>query len=296
MFQQLINAIVYGSVLTLFALGLSLAWGTLDVLNLAHGATFVFAGFLAYELGKDGTFSFVPTIILSMIGAGLVTVVLELVAFRHIRTRFSSKRQAELSMLVASVGAATILNQIISNETGNNTFGPSSSLFSTHTWHIGSAQITNIQVIIVVVAVVAAILIDVVVRRTRYGRAIRSVAYDPQTSGLLGINVNRLAIATMFIAGALAGLAGVLLAVNLGGEDPTTGQTYLLTAFAILIVGGVGSIRGAVSSAYLIAIAETAVTAYGPSQWRDGVAFLLILLVLLLRPQGLFARARFQRT
>jgi branched-chain amino acid transport system permease protein len=185
---------------------------------------------------------------------------------------------------------------VVSNETDNNTFGPSASLFTTHTWHIGSAGITNIQVIIVAVAVVAAILIDVVVQRTRYGRAIRSVAYDPQTSGLLGINVNRLAIVTMFIAGALAGLAGVLLAVNLGGEDPSTGQEYLLTGFAILIVGGVGSIRGAVSAAYLIAIAETAVIAYGPSQWEDGVSFLLILLVLLLRPQGLFARARFQRT
>jgi branched-chain amino acid transport system permease protein len=99
----------------------------------------------------------------------------------------------------------------------------------------------------------------------------------------------------MFVAGLLAGLAGVLLAVNIGGEDVTVGQDYLLTAFAILIVGGVGSVRGAIAAAYLIAIAETAVVAYGPSNWRDGVAFLLILLILLVRPQGLFARRRFER-
>jgi branched-chain amino acid transport system permease protein len=294
-FQQLINAIVYGSVLTLFALGLSLAWGTLDVLNLAHGAVFVFAGFLTYELAKHGTFSFVPTLILAMIGAGLVTLALELVAFRHIRTRFVSRRQAELSMLVASIGAATIINQVVSNETNNTSFGPASTLYQVHEHHIGHAGITNIQIIIIVVAVVAAILLDVIVRRTRYGRAIRSVAYDPATAGLLGVNVNLVAATTMFVAGLLAGVAGVLLAVNLGAEDPSTGQEYLLTAFAILIVGGVGSIRGAVVAAYLIAIVETAVIAYGPSQWQDGVAFLLILLVLLLRPQGLFARARFRR-
>lgn len=295
MFQQLINAVVYGSVLTLFALGLSLAWGTLDVLNLAHGSVFVFAGFLTYELSHHGTFSFVPTLLVSMVGAGLVTAALEFAAFRHIRNRFSSKRQAELSMLVASIGAATIINQVVSNETNNTQFGPPGSLFSVHEHHIGHAGITNIEILIIVIAVVAAIALDLGVRRTRYGRAIRAVAYDPSTSGLLGINVNLVAAVTMFVAGALAGLAGVLLSVNLGAEDATTGQTYLLTAFAILIVGGVGSVRGAVSAAYLIAIVETAVTAYGPSQWRDGVAFLLILLVLLVRPQGLFARARFRR-
>jgi len=293
--QQLVNAIVFGSILTLFSLGLSLAWGTLDVLNLAHGAVFVFAGFLTYELTKDGTLSFVPTLIISMIGAGAVTVALELIAFRRIRNNFRVKRQAELSTLVASIGAATIINQFISNETDNTTFGPSQSAFHIHQYKVGSVGITNIQIIIVAAAVVVAIGLDQWVRRSRHGRAVRAVAYDPATSGLLGVNVNLLAAVTMFVAGALAGLAGVLLAINLGSEDVSVGQDYLLTAFAILIVGGVGSVRGAIAAAYLIAIAETAVIAYGPSQWSDGVAFALILLVLLIRPQGLFARRRFER-
>ena len=144
-------------------------------------------------------------------------------------------------------------------------------------------------------AVIVAVAMDVWVRRSRQGRAVRAVAYDGVTSSLMGVNVNLVAAGTMFVAGLLAGLAGVLLAVNIGGEDVTTGQDYMLTAFAILIVGGVGSIRGAVASAYLIAVAETAVVAYGPANWRDGVAFALILLILLVRPQGLFSRRRFQR-
>jgi branched-chain amino acid transport system permease protein len=293
--QQLLNAVVLGSVLTLFTLGLSLAWGTLDVLNLAHGALFVFAGYLAYELTKSTSMSFVPIVLLSMAGAGTAAVVMELVAFRWIRTRFTVKRQAELSMLVASIGASIVLNQYVANKTDNQGFTPGDRLFSVHGYDVLGLKITNIQILIVVLAILIAIALDLWVGRSRQGRAVRAVAYDAGTAELMGVNVNLLSAATMFLSGALAGLAGVLLAVNISGEDVATGEYYLLTAFAILIVGGVGSVRGAVVAAYLIAIAETAVVAYGPAEYRDGVAFLLILVVLLIRPQGLFARARFQR-
>ncbi len=295
MAQQLVNAIVLGSVLTLFALGLSLAWGTLDVLNLAHGALFVFAGYLTFELAKSGDLPFLVILVVSMAGAGAAAVVLELIAFRRIRSRFTVKRQAELSMLVASIGASIILNEFISNQTGDQAFSPGPNAFGVEAFSVGSIRITNIQVIIVVVAIVVAVALELWIRRSRQGRAIRAVAYDSSIAELMGLNVNLLAAATMFVSGALAGLAGVLLAINISGEDVATGEYYMLTAFAILIVGGVGSIKGAIVAAYLIAIAETAVTAYGPAQYRDGVAFLLILVVLLLRPQGIFARGRFQR-
>jgi len=294
-FQQLINALVFGSVLTLFSLGLSLAWGTLDVLNLAHGSIFVFAGFLAYELTTHTSMPFVLVLVISMLGAGVISALLEILAFRHVRSRFRIKRQAELSFLVVSIGASTIIETVVSNKTNNTPFAPAQSAFHVHSYHLGSARITNIQIIIVVAAVIVAIALDLWVRRSRQGRAVRAVAYDDVTAGLLGVNVNRVAVATMFVAGLLAGLAGVLLAINILGEDVSVGEDYLLTAFAILIVGGVGSIRGAVVSAYLIAAAETAVVAWGPANWRDGVAFLLILIILLVRPQGLFARRRYQR-
>lgn len=293
--QQLINAIVFGSVLTLFSLGLSLAWGTLDVLNLAHGSLFIFSGYVTYTLTSHQHWAFALVVIVSLLAAGAVSVAMELLTFRHIRNRFRVKRQAELSFLVASIGASTMIETFVSNKTNSNTFAPPNNAFPTHAFHIGSVQITNLQIIIIVVAVVIAIALDRWVRRSRQGRAVRALAYDPTTSSLMGVNVNLVAAATMFVAGLLAGVAGVLLALNSGGEDVSVGQDYLLTAFAILIVGGVGSIRGAVISAYVIALAETAVVAYGPSNWRDGVAFALILLILLVRPQGLFARRRFQR-
>jgi branched-chain amino acid transport system permease protein len=293
--QQLVNAIVLGSVLTLFSLGLSLAWGTLDVLNLAHGALFVFAGYLAYELAKGDSLPFVVLLVVSMAGSGALAVAMELLSFRRIRSHFTVKRQAELSMLVASIGASIIINEFISNQTGNQAFSPGAEAFTVEAWSIGSVRITNIQVIIVVVTILVALGLDLWIRRSRHGRAIRAVAYNPGAAELMGVNVNLLAAGTMFVSGALAGLAGVLLAVNISGQDVLTGEYYMLTAFAILIVGGVGSIRGAVIAAYVVAIAETAVVAYGPAQYRDGVAFLLILLILLVRPQGIFARARVQR-
>ena len=294
--QQLINALVFGSELTLFTLGLSLAWGTLDVLDLGHGAVFVLAGFLAYILTARSGLSFVVALVVATASAGSVTAIFELVSVRWIRNRARGKRQARLSVLVAGIGLATILNQIVVNQTAAASFGILPTSFAVHVYRVGSVVVTNIEIIIVAVAVVASVLLDQWVRRSRHGRAVRAVAYDPAISGLLGINVNVLATATMFFAGALAGLAGVLLAVNLGGgEDITAGQTYLLTGFAIVIVGGVGNVRGVVTAAYLIALVETAIVAYGPAQWRDGVAFVLIGVVLVLRPQGLFVRGRFQR-
>jgi branched-chain amino acid transport system permease protein len=198
--------------------------------------------------------------------------------------------------LVAGIGLATILNQVVVNQTAAASFGVLPTAFTVTVYRIGSIVITNIDIIIVAVALVASCALDQWVRRSRYGRAVRAVAYDPTTSGLLGINVNVLAPATMFFAGLLAGIAGVLLAINLGGgEDITAGQTYLLTAFAIVIVGGVGNVRGVLTASYFIAVVETLIVAYGPAEWRDGVAFLLIVVVLVVRPQGLFARGRVQR-
>ena len=295
MAQQVVNALVLGSVLTLFSLGLSLAWGTLDVLNLAHGALFVFAGYIAYELAKSGSMPFPILLAIAMAGSGAAAVVMELVAFRRIRSRFTVKRQAELSMLVASIGASIILNEFIANQTGNQPFAPGAEAFGVEAFTVASLRITNIQLLIVVAAILAAVALQLWIRRSKQGRAVRAVAYDVRVAELLGVNVNLVAGGTMFLSGMLAGLAGVLLAINISGQDIATGEYYMLTAFAILIVGGVGSIPGTVIAAYLIAFAETAVVAYGPAQYRDGVAFLLILLMLLLRPQGIFARQRLKR-
>ena len=295
MIAQLINALVLGSVLLLFSLGLSLVWGTLDVLNLAHGALFVFGGYIAYRIGESATWPFVVVIVFCMIGTGLAGVVLELVAFGPIRDRMPNKRQAELAALVASLGASIVIGQLVSNWTNNEIFVPNAQVFTPEVYHWGSVLVSNIDIIITVAAIVGALAMHLWVSRSKQGRAVRSLAYAPTTASLMGVNVRALATTTMFISGALAGLAGVLLAYQVSGETTDTGATYLLPAFSIIVVGGVGSIAGAVVTSYVLAIAETAIIAYGPGGYSSGVAFALIFVFLLFRPQGLFARRLTER-
>jgi branched-chain amino acid transport system permease protein len=290
MAQQLFNAIILGSILLLFSLGLSLAWGTLDVLNLAHGSLFVFGGYLGYRLGTISGLSFVPVLLLVMVGSGIAAAIMEVVAFGPIRRRVANKRQAELSVLVASLGASIVLNQVISNATGNAIFAPSNRLFAVHLYHLWGVRITNLEILILVLAAACCGGLALWDRHSRQGKAARAVAFSPQTAQLMGINVRSLSLRIVFVSGCLAGLAGFLLSFQISGEDVTTGGTYLLSAFAILVLGGVGSVLGAVIAAYLIAIGETMVAAYGPGAYQNAIAFALIFVMLLVRPQGLIPR------
>jgi branched-chain amino acid transport system permease protein len=282
MLQQLLNAIVLGSVFSLFSFGLSLAWGTLDVLNLSHGALFVLGAYAAYELNQSTSLPLIPVTLISIAGVGLVAALLEAVAFGRIRERIRNKRQAELGVLVASLGGATIVGQLIAIATKSQIF--SQTLISPAEQRVDGIQFSNVDVTIVIVAAIVAVLLHFVITKSRQGRAVRALAVDPVTAGLMGVNVRWLAIGTMFVSGALAGLAGTLLSYDTSGMTASSGDTYMLSAFAILVVGGVGSIGGAVIISYGLAIAQTAVEAYGPAN------FALIFLFLIFRPTGLFAR------
>jgi len=292
--QQLINAIVLGSILTLFSLGLSLAWGSLDVLNMSHGALFVVGAFIASKLVDSGGMPFVLAAVIAIIAAGLLAALVELLILRRIRTTFPSRRQRELSTLVATVGVGTIVDELIRSESEGVPFGIPSFAVERH--DVLGLSVSNVQIMIVVVTFVLAIAIDRFMRRSRQGRAIRTIAFDSGIAETMGIRVNSVAAGTMFVSGALAGLAGILVTLNVSGIDVQTGHQYLLIAFAVIIVGGVGSVRGAIAAAFLIALAQTAVVAYGPAQWQAGVAFIFILAVLIFRPGGLFARVQAERS
>jgi branched-chain amino acid transport system permease protein len=293
--QQIFNAFILGSVLLLFALGLSLAWGTLDVLNLAHGALFVFGGYLGSRLGTLAGLSFVPVLILVMVSCGLAAAFIELVAFGQIRKRITRKSQAEMSVMVASLGASIAINQIVTSKTDGLVFSPPEGLFTVRAYDVLGLRITNIAIVILAFAAVIAVGLSLWNRYSRQGRAARAVAYSPGTAELMGINVRRVGLLILFMSGALAGLAGFLLSFQISGQDVQTGATYMVVAFSILVLGGVGSVLGATLAAYVIAVAQTLVGAYGPSGYQDAVAYGLIFIMLLVRPQGLIARRQSER-
>ena len=297
MIQVIADSLILGSVYVLFALGLSLSWSVLNLLNLAYGAQFMLGAYFAYLVGNAWVaplWLVLPTVVLIV---AATSVVADNLVFRRLRTKAGTPVESELSMLVASIGLAAVAITLVQRETqGESKFVPT-SVFQVETIRLGdTVRLTNIQLIMLVVAVLLTVTIAMVVKWTRFGRAMRGVAVDPKTCELLGVNSNRLFSTTIAISGAMAGLAGVLLAIHLNYVDSHMGDPLLTKAFAIIIIGGVGSILGAAVGGYLLAFAETAVVAYGPANYRDAIAFVVILAVLLLRPSGLFARKKWERT
>ena len=296
MIQVIADSLSLGSVYVLFALGLSLSWSVLNLLNLAYGAQFMLGAYFAYQVGSrwDAPLWLVlPTVVLAVAST---SVVADNLVFRRLRTKAGTPVESELSMLVASIGLAAVAITLVQRETqGESKFVPT-SVFQVQTLRLGDIRMTNMQLIMLIVAVLLTVLIAVVVKWSRFGRAMRGVAVDPATCELLGVNSNRLFSTTIAISGAMAGLAGVLLAIHLNYVDSHMGDPLLVKAFAIIIIGGVGSILGAAVGGYLLAFAEVSVVAYGPANYRDAIAFLVILAVLLLRPSGLFARKKWERT
>ncbi|HVW43940.1 MAG TPA: branched-chain amino acid ABC transporter permease [Amycolatopsis sp.] len=294
--QQVLNALVLWSIYVLFALGLSLAWGTLNVLNLAHGATFMFGAFSVVLLSEHADIPFGVLVPLAMVFGGLISVLLDLLVFRPIRARVGNSREAELLMLIGSVGAASIMVTIAQQATDDSPFGiPEGSALRSAVYRFGGFSISTIQIVIIVLGVALAALLGWWIRSSRYGRALRAVAFDGETAQLMGVNPGRLSTATMFAAGALAGLASVLLISHVGALTPTSGDNLLLKAFAMIILGGIGSIAGVLAGAAVVAVGETLVLTFTSGTWVDAASFAIIIAVILIRPQGIFVAQKADR-
>lgn len=296
MIQQLVNAMALGSIYTLFSLGLSLSWGILNVLNLAHGAIFTVGALVAYLLTSQfAGLSLWVVLPVAVAVCATLAFLMELLAFGPIRRRSRNELDAEMRTLIASVAAASILVAVVGAASHEQAFPISDSLIPRHVFEIAGLRITNIQLIIFATAVGLSALLVLFVRKTKHGRALRAVAFDRTASGLVGISAGRLQGQAMALSGGLAGVAGVLLAIYLGSAEAHMGDPLLLKAFAIIILAGVGSLGGAVVFGFSLALLETIVGYSFGADVRDALAFGLILGILIIRPQGLVARAGWQR-
>jgi branched-chain amino acid transport system permease protein len=295
-FNDLVSFVTLASLYLLFALGMSLTWGTIDVLNFSHGSVFMFSAFAGYLLLGDARLS-LPVLLLIGIAVGAVLAFLiQALAFEQILRRAQSKPSAEMQVLIAGIGIATIPVAIAQRHTRSNPFGFSGSSFKVDTWVLGSLRLSNISLITVVVGVVLWTVAALWLRRSRQGLALRAIGVSADTASLMGINRRRMALAAMTVSGALAGLCGVLFTFGLGVMDPESGNTLLLKAFAIIILGGAGSMLGLAVGSVVLAAAETLVLTQTNGSWVDALSFGLIFVVLLIRPSGLFGRKEVRRT
>lgn len=291
-FQQVINGSVLGVDYALFALGLTLIWGALRILNMAHGAIFMWGAMFAVLIGTAYHPPLLIMLPLSMIGAGLIAVAIDVIAFRPLRSRNMRIEDLELGSLIASIGFSIILISIANRITVGQVVHIPRDILPITAVHLGNFIITNISILILVLGVLLTGLVALAVQSTKVGKALRAIAFDPGVTAMLGVNVNRVTMISMFAAGALAGAAGVLLSLQLGAADYQMGEPLLLDAFAIIIVGGVGSIPGALVGGLVIGLVQVLALTYLTSQAADILTFLVLVLVLLIRPQGLFGATR----
>jgi branched-chain amino acid transport system permease protein len=224
-----------------------------------------------------------------------MSLLIQVLAFEPILKRARTKRSAEMQILIGGIGVATIPLAIAQQQTKSNPFGLSASTFHVTVSQVGGVRITNIAIITVVAGLVLWGATAWWLRRSKSGLALRSIGVDSETASLMGINRRQLALITMAVSGAMAGLAGVLFTYTLNSITPESGDTLLIKAFAIIILGGVGSMAGVIVGAYALAAAEVFVLTNTSGSWVDAVSFGLIFLVLLARPAGLFGRKEVRR-
>ncbi|MBD2458226.1 branched-chain amino acid ABC transporter permease [Nostoc sp. FACHB-87] len=309
-FQQLLNGLSIGSVYAIFALGYTLVYSILGIINLAHGAIFTLGAYFTYAL-MGGTFGFngllanltlpvqLPFAISLTIGsslAGLVGVAMERVAFLPLRRQGSDP----LLTVVSSLGVAVVIVNLIQYLVGAesytypaNTFGnlPPAINFGTVEKPI---PIRTVQILIFVVSMVIVAILTYFINRTKYGKAMQAIAEDATTASLLGINSDRFIVLTFFISSFLAGLAGTLVASSVSIAGPYFGIAFGLRGLAVIVLGGLGSIPGAVLGGLLIGLVEAFVPAEY-SGYKDAVAFGILFIMLLVRPQGLLGRRFVQK-
>ncbi len=308
--QQFLNGLSIGSVYAIFALGYTLVYSILGIINLAHGAIFTLGAYFTYAL-MGGTFGFngllanvtlpikLPFAIALILGsslAGLVGVVMERIAFQPLRRQGSDS----LLTVVSSLGVAVVIVNLIQYLVGAESY-----TFPVGTYgnlppaiNFGSAEnpipIRSVQVVIFGVSVVILTILTYFINRTKYGKAMQAIAEDQTTASLLGINTDGFIILTFFLSSFLAGLAGTLVASSVSIAGPYFGIAFGLRGLAVIVLGGLGSIPGAVLGGLVIGLAEAFVPGEY-SAYKDAVAFGILFIMLLVRPQGLLGRQFIQK-
>ncbi len=289
--QQVINGLSLGAIYALIALGYTMVYGVLRLINFAHGDVYMlgaFAGyFIANALNLDRNPSILGTILVTIGAMGvcaIIGVLIERLAYRPVR------HHSRLTSLITAIGVSLLLEY-----GGQVVFGATPRFFPqmirSETYSLGGVQITNQNLLIIVVAVVVMFGLEFIVHRTKIGKAMRATSYNLAVAKLMGINTDFIIAFTFALGSALAAAGGVMVALAIPRIDPLMGLMTGLKAFVAAVLGGIGNIPGAMVGGVLIGLMETWISATSYSTYRDAVAFAVLILILLLRPAGIMGTA-----
>jgi len=285
--QQLANGLALGSVYALFALGFTLIFGVLEIISLAHGAVFMAGAFAGLTVATKFNLGIIPAIAAGMIAAGLFGLIIELIALRPLRNR----KHHHLAPMIATIGCATMITSLYQGVFGAEVYRFPFDIMPSTIFTVGGVRLELIQVVIIGTSFALMIVMAFLIRRTAWGTAVRAVAESPRTASLLGIPVERVYGITSFLSSALGGAAGVLTGLNFNAIHTYMGGPILHRGIAVIILGGMGDIRGAMLGGIILGFAEVLSVAYLSSDFRDAVSFGLLFLILLVRPSGIFGVA-----
>lgn len=283
--EQVINGLQLGAVYALIALGYTMVYGVLRLINFAHGDIFMFGAFTAYFLITKWDCPVYVVFVITVCVTALLGFAVEKIAYRPLRSA------PRISLLITAVGVSLFMEYFLSLK---SLFGPDYIAFprpfDVQLFDLKWFSVTNIQLIIFSVTAVSLLLLYLLIYKTRYGRAMRAVSHDPEVAALMGININGIISFTFIVGTGLAGIGGILYAFAYPQINVFMGIMPGIKSFIAAVLGGIGLIHGAVLGGIIIGMLEVFVSAFLSSTFRDGVIFIVLLLVLLLRPNGLFGR------
>jgi branched-chain amino acid transport system permease protein len=289
--QQLVNGLSLGSIYALIALGYTMVYGVLRLINFAHGDVYMVGAYVGYYLSRKlqgeepSLVSAILVMLGSMIACALLGMLIERLAYRPVR------REARLTLLITAIGVSLFIENV-----AQLVFGPTPRFFPSLAprtdFMLGDVRLTSEQITVIAISLLLMLLLRYFILKTRTGKAMRAVSFSLDASRLMGISTDRIIAITFALGSALAAAAGVLIGMQIPKIDPLMGIMYGLKAFVAAVLGGIGSIPGAVLGGLLIGTAEVMVVGYLSSTYREAIAFGILILVLILRPQGLLGRVQ----
>lgn len=283
MLQQLVNGLILGSVYALIALGYTMVYGIIKLINFAHGDLYMMGAFIGYYLINSFQLNFFVALILTMILTACLGVLIEFLAYRPLRN------STKIAALITAIGVSFFLEYGMVYLFGANTRAFPQAL-ETVKYNLGPITVTNVQLTILGVSVFLMLALQFIVQKTKMGKAMRAVSVDSDAAQLMGINVNSTISFTFALGSALAGAAGVLIGLYYNSVDPLMGMAPGIKAFVAAVLGGIGIIPGAALGGFIIGLLETLAVTIGLSSYRDAVVYGILIVILLVRPAGILGK------
>lgn len=281
--QQLINGLSLGSIYALIALGYTMVYGIIKLINFAHGDIYMVGAFVGYTMINSFGMGFFPALLTAMALSALLGVLIERIAYKPLRNA------TRIAVLITAIGVSYLLQNGMLYFFGAEVRA-FPQVLDTKMYSVGGIQVSQIQLMIFGTTLVLMVLLQFIVQKTKMGKAMRAVSTDASAAQLMGINVDNTISFTFFLGSSLAGAAGVLVGLYYNTIDPMMGVAPGLKAFVAAVLGGIGIIPGAMIGGLTIGIIETMVSAYGNSMIRDAVVYGILILILIIRPAGILGK------